>query len=87
MATPFFGGAYDGLELDYEQINACCDVFSTPAENGGRRKFVILPPAERWDDLAAGRISKADTAECGPKWMYELKITQAGVEWHNVNEL
>jgi hypothetical protein len=67
MTTPFFSGACDGLELDYEQINACCDVFSTPDDNGGRCKFVILPPPERWDDLVAGRISTADTAEWGPK--------------------
>jgi hypothetical protein len=82
----FFGGAYDGLELDHEQINAYCEIWSQPVEGDERRKFVLVPPPDKWDDLVAGRIGKDKKAEWGTTWMYEMKRTQSGVEWHLVRD-
>jgi hypothetical protein len=63
--SAFCGGAYDGLELDHEQINAYCEVFSRPGDGGERRNFVLLPSPEKWDDLVAGRISKDNKDDWG----------------------
>jgi hypothetical protein len=80
------GGASHGLELDAEQINAHCMIWSYPANGGERRKYVLLPPPEKWDDLMAGRINKDNMAEWGTAWTYEMKRTQSGVEWHFVTD-
>jgi hypothetical protein len=87
MKAKFVGGPYDGLELDHDQINAYCDIGSIPADGGGRRLFVSLPPLERWDDLVSGRVSKEDKAGWGDICMYERKVKSSGVEFHAVAEM
>jgi hypothetical protein len=82
MNAKFFGGPYDGLELDHHQINACCDIGSHPSEGGGLRSFLLLPSPKKWDDLVAGRISKANKDSWGGIYMYERKRTASGVEYH-----
>ena len=74
----FFGGAYDGLQLDHAAINAYCDVFSRADDGDERRKFVLLPGPDKWDDLVAGRISKDDKGQWGTPWLYQMRRAAGG---------
>jgi len=68
MFAKFKGGPYDGIELDHNDIN-----LYTAFTLIGIRKFLLMPPFDKWDAVRRGEIDK--NADFGKRLVYELVRT------------
>ncbi len=74
MDAILFDGPYDGTELDHNDVNLYTQF--TPV---GSRKFLIMPPRDKWDAVRRGEIPKGGPFD-GICPIYELVRTTAGME-------
>src|SRR6185312_11208615 len=73
MKARFVGGAYDGLELDHDEVNRYGDPWWVPGEPG--RLYVFMPPPDQWDGILAGTISPAREELPNGRHAYERVVT------------
>ena len=60
MTDRFFGGPYDGMEIELPtDLNPFCNFLSIPSDEGNRQ-FVEMPSPQDWDRIARGEITKDD---------------------------
>ncbi len=78
----FFGGQYDGLQLDHHEINAHCKLASIPT-NRGLIQFLLMPPLNEWEGIVSG--SRSRKSDDGHLYPYERVMTESGVEYHDAS--
>jgi hypothetical protein len=66
------GGPYDGTELDANDVNLYTKFWPV-----GHRKFILMPPFDKWDEVRQGTVDK--NADLGMREVYELVRTQDGM--------
>ena len=75
----FFGGPYDGLKLNVDQISKLCNI--TPvATRHGVRLFILIPPLGDWDRLVNGEATKDEPFAL--LYPYERRFIPGGAEFH-----
>jgi hypothetical protein len=77
MGIRFYGGPYDGVEVEHTEINKHASPLSIHSDLG-TRVFVLMPPRESWD-----RLLRNESAETSPLYPYERIFTPDGprFEW------
>jgi hypothetical protein len=78
----FFGGQYDGLQLDHNEINAHCKFTSIPTSKG-LMQFLLMPPLTEWEGIVSRSPSRKSDA--GNVYPYERVMTESGVEYHDAS--
>ncbi len=78
MDAKFYGGPYDGLSLDHNQISRySMDVLVRTQ----RLQFLVMPPLPQWEEVVSGARSKANLAYI---YVYQRHFLKTGLEYHDV---
>jgi hypothetical protein len=78
MDAIFFGGPYDGLSLNHEQIRKCAQIVAVLEKN---RQFLLMPPVREWEEVVAGLRPKD---ECSSFYVYKRHRVEDRVEYRDV---
>jgi hypothetical protein len=85
MKARFFGGPYDGMELeladDVDKLNAMCDVVPVPGDKG-LRQFLIMPSPQNWERIDRGEITEETRDSATVLHPYERQFVPGAVEYH-----